>query len=292
MVTVTAIVLSRNEQFMTKTIMDLLDKSRGDVEIIAVLEGYWPDEIVDDNRVVYLHSGAPKGMRGAINAGVDIAHGEFVMKVDGHCMFGIGYDTILADICEPNWVCVPTRYRLEPETWTRYEDTPEEKRPPINYLYLKPNMNAMKVVEWRAKNKDRSLDAREVDDILTMQGSCFFIPKAYYRELELLDEENYGTFRKDPQEVSFKAWCSGGRTVRVRSTWYAHLHKGNQYPRGYPVDRSDWRKGDRYVKKWWTDSAWDKQTLSFKWLMMKFSDMPGWEDFDWDSWQVREGLQC
>lgn len=287
MSSVSVIIPSRNEQFLTKTIRDLLDKAQGDIEVIAALEGYWPDEVVDDPRVVYSHSGSPRGMRGAINAGVRIASGDFVMKCDAHCMFGEGYDVILSEACEPNWVCVPTRYRLEPESWTREEDRPEDNRRPINYLYLKPDMGGMDVVEWRQKNDDASFDILDVDDIFTMQGSCYFLPKDLYHELELLDEAHYGTFRKDPQEVSFKAWCSGGRTVRVKRTWYAHLHKGKKYERGYGVSRRDWRKGDRYVLKWWQDEAWSGQTLSFKWLCRKFGDMPGWENFDWASWETR-----
>lgn len=293
---VSAIVLSRNEIFLTKTIKDLLVKAQGNVEVIAMLEGYWPNEVVNDPRVHYIHSGTPRGLRGAMNAGVAIARGEFVMKVDAHCMFGPGYDTILADNCEPNWVAVPTRYRLEPENWirtgdailpahaTETEPAREGGRPPINYLRLDARTDRINVVLWKKKNKDRRLDADEIDDILTMQGSVFFMPKAYYHELELLDDVNYGTFRKDPQEVAFKAWCSGGRVVRNKKTWYAHLHKGRKYGRGYNLDQSDWNKGDEYVKKWWTNSAWPKQTKSFKWLMQKFSDMPGWEDFDWDLW--------
>ena len=40
---VSVIIPSRNERFLTKTVIDLLAKAQGDIEIIAVLEGYWPD---------------------------------------------------------------------------------------------------------------------------------------------------------------------------------------------------------------------------------------------------------
>ena len=63
-----------------------------------------------------------------------------------------------------------------------------------------PVGDRIEFIEWREKNRDRSLDEKEIDDILCFQGSCFFMPKKFYYELELLDEENYGTFRKDPQE--------------------------------------------------------------------------------------------
>src|SRR3989344_7204803 len=102
--TVSVIIPSRNEIFLSKTIQDILAKAQGEIEVIAVLEGYWPQEekrefwstpaIIDDPRVIYLHHGQPKGLRRSMNEGVAIAKGRFVMKVDAHCMFGEGFDVI------------------------------------------------------------------------------------------------------------------------------------------------------------------------------------------------------
>ena len=99
--------------------------------------------------------------------------------------------------------------------------------------------------------------------------------------MELLDEENYGTFRKDPQEVTFKCWTYGGRCVRVKDAWYAHLHKGRKYGRGYSASKRDHLKGDEYVKQWWTNSAWPKQKIPLEKIFAKFPDMPGWQDHEW-----------
>ena len=274
---VSIIIPSRNEQFLSKTILDLLAKARGEIEVIAILDGWWIEPVQDpENRVHYIHWTESRGMRAGINAGVAIAKGKYVMKLDAHCMVAEGFDVVLAEVCQDNWVCVPTRQRLDPENWV----IDNGGRPPINYLYMDRSNDGVNFKEWREKNKDRSLDEIKIDDLISCQGSCYFLPRDYFYELELLDEEHYGSFRKDPQEVTFKAWCSGGRCVRVKDTWYAHLHKGNRYGRGYSTNRADWVKGDEYVKRWFTDSAWDKQTKPFAWLMQKFSDMPGWEDYD------------
>ena len=106
----------------------------------------------------------------------------------------------------------------------------------------------------------------------------------YFHDLELMDTENYGTFRKEPQEITFKAWLSGGRVIRNKKTWYAHLHKGKRYGRGYSSGRRDYKKGDTYLTNWISDSAWDKQTIPFKWLIDKF-EMPTWDEFDWENWR-------
>lgn len=277
MTDVSVIIPARNEQFLTKTINDIVAKSRVDTEVIAVLEGYWPEEIVDHPKVNYIHFTNPRGMRGALNAGVAIAKGKYVMKLDGHCMVAEGFDKVLSETCRPNWVCVPTRHRLDPENW----EINNGGRPPINYLYMDPTNDGVNFKEWRQKNKDRSLDEIQIDDILSCQGSCYFMAREFWYELELLDEENYGTFRKDPQEVCFKALTYGGRAVRVKGTWYAHLHKGKKYGRGYGTSSEDWAKGDEYVKRWFTDDAWDKQKIPFREVLSRFSDMPGWKDHEW-----------
>lgn len=279
MADVSVIIPSRNEQFLTKTIKDIVSKTRIDTEVIAVLEGYWPpaDEIVDHPRVHYIHHGRPKGMRAALNAGVAMSQAKFVMKLDGHCMVGEGFDEVLASACQPDWVCVPRRHRLDPENWV----ISDGKRPAIDYLYLNNN-GTLDGKLWLQKNGNKALEAERVVDLIICQGSCYFMHRDHWLRLGLLDEENYGTFRKDPQEVCFKTWTSGGRCVRVKDTWYAHLHKGKRYGRGYSASKKDWIKGDEYVKKWFTDDAWDeRQIIPFKELLQRWPDMPGWEDHPW-----------
>ncbi len=83
------VIPSRNEKYLKQTIKDLLSKATGDIEIIAVLDGCWSD-IVENERVHYIHFTESQGMRGAINAGVAVAKGKYIMKTDGHCMFDKG----------------------------------------------------------------------------------------------------------------------------------------------------------------------------------------------------------
>lgn len=274
---VTVIIPARNEQFLNKTIEDIVEKREIDTHVIAVLEGYWPEPIVNHPKVHYIHFSQPRGMRGALNAGVEIARSKFVMKLDGHCMVSQGFDKVLAETCRPNWVCVPTRHRLDPENWVINDGN----RHPINYQYINPNNDSLDGKVWDQKNRNKALEKIRIDDLISCQGSCYFMHRDWWHEMELLDEENYGTFRKDPQEVTFKTWTYGGRCVRVKDCWYAHLHKGRKYGRGYFASKSDHNVGDEYVKKWWTDSAWHKQKIPLRDIFAKFPDMPGWQDHEW-----------
>ena len=270
------LIPARNEQFLQNTVDDIFIKARGEVEVIVILDGYWPDPpLKDDPRLKIIHRGTSLGMRNALNSGAAIAKGKYLAKCDAHIMFDEGFDVKLAADCEPNWISIPRRYALDPENWCRKE------KAPIDYLYIEaPGSGGDNALSGKVWKREEGLP--EIDDLATFQGSFWFMHRDYFYELGALDEEKYGTFRKDPQELSFKAWCSGGRVIRNKKTWYAHLYKGKKYGRGYSANKADFRKGDEYIKNWLTNSAWDeRQTKPFRWMIEHFMPMPGWENYPW-----------
>src|SRR3972149_437337 len=88
------IIPSRNEQYLTKTVDDLFAKATGEIEVIVILDEKDQELKTRPNLIVHKKIGQP-GMKSAINQGVDLARGEYIMKTDAHCMFGIGFDAIL-----------------------------------------------------------------------------------------------------------------------------------------------------------------------------------------------------
>lgn len=281
MVTVSVVIPARNERFLNKTVHDVLHKSRGAIEIIVILDGYWPsDPVPEDPRVRIAHFGTSFGMRHAINTGVALSSGKYIMKLDAHCMLDKGFDEKLVADCEKNWVVIPRRHRLEPETWTLQQ----LEKPPVDYEYLSfPNNYSdyggagLHGRQWNRRTIDR-MDKPEylIDDQMSFQGSCWFMHKDYFYELELMDNQNYGEFAHEAQEIGLKCWLSGGRVIVNKKTWYAHLHKGKIYGRGYALSNLELRKGTAFTNKWITNEAWSKQTRPFKWLLDKFSPIPGW----------------
>jgi glycosyltransferase involved in cell wall biosynthesis len=288
---VSIIVPSRNEQFLVRTVEDLLANATGDIEVIVVLEGYWEHKLpIKDNRLVIVHNGTPKGMRGAINAGAAVARGEFLMKCDAHCAFAEGYDAVLKAGCEEDWVVVPREYSLDAEAW-------KPTKGPWDYWFLcYPNLDGksdhvsagnegdrggktLHGRRWEEKNKDPGLRTKPIDDLMSAQGSCWFMHRTHFHKLGLYDAKNYGTFGNEFQEIGLKAWLSGGRVVCNKGTWYAHLRKGKKYGRGWPLGRHDADRAAEFTKKWVTDSAWDeRQTRPFKWLIHRFWPVPGWPE--------------
>lgn len=262
---VSIILPSRNERYLKKTIDDILTKATGDIEVIAVLDGYWPDEIVEDDRVNYIHFTNPLGMRNAINSGVKIAQGEFIMKSDAHCMFNYGFDEVLKKDLKDNWVVVPRRYRLDPVKWEIIRDG----RPPIDYMYLDNELHGR---IWEGKSNNH-----QIDYLMSSQGSFWMMKRSYFDYLELMDEKNYGTFYGEFQEIGLKCWLSGGEVMLNKNTWYAHWHKSKEDGRGYHLSGKEGKKAEEYVQKWKTEKMFSKQIYDFQWLINKFKPVPTWE---------------
>jgi glycosyltransferase involved in cell wall biosynthesis len=244
------------------------------------LDEFWPDPpIKDDPRVILIHHSQRKGMRPAINACASIAQGKYLMKLDAHCMLDEGFDTKLKADCESNWIVIPRRKRLDAEKW----EIQDVGKPDVDAMYVAYPDDpddwggaALNGRIWTERIKARK-DVL-IDDDLSFQGSCWFMHRNYFHELELMDEQNYGYFCNEAQEIGLKCWLSGGRIVRNKKTWYAHLHKGRKYGRGYFLDNKQLDKGGRYTCKWMKyKAAWDKQTKPLSWLIERFMPVPTWD---------------
>jgi len=215
------------------------------------------------------------GMRSGINSAASIAKGKYLMKVDAHCMFAEGWDEVLQAECADDWVVIPRRRSLEPETWTIIE------KAPVDYEYLcypyaqdEPGIHGRL---WRERAKERSAPEYDVDENMSFQGSCWFTPAAHFhRVIAPLQEEGYGTFIGEPQEVGLKTWLSGGKTMVNKRTWYAHLHKGKRYGRGYFVSKSELKRGNAYSVDYWMNNRWPERIHDIAWLVERFWPAPTW----------------
>src|SRR6188474_984173 len=117
---VTVIIPARNERYLRQTVVDLLAKAAGDLEILVMLEGPpWPDPpLPDDPRVRVLFHVEPIGMRPSIMEGAAAATGEYLLKIDAHCIVAEAFDAALKADCDVDWLVVPTRHSIHPDTWT------------------------------------------------------------------------------------------------------------------------------------------------------------------------------
>ncbi|MCK5408822.1 MAG: glycosyltransferase, partial [Candidatus Heimdallarchaeota archaeon] len=285
------VIPNRNEMFLKKTVDDILSKAEGDIELIIVMDGIWVDiDEFTDIRIRMLHHGTERdsrGMRASINAGMAVAQGEYVMKIDGHCMVDKGFDVKLKAVCKDNYIVIPRRHRLDPEEWK----IADGGKLPVDYMAIDypfktpfHHANGLHGHIWNQRyheNKDI-----EIDDTPSFQGSCYFMTRKHWDEVVgPLNDENYGPFSSEAQEVGFKTWFSGGRVVVNKNVWYAHLHKGKKFGRGFAFSNAQYKKhlaeiqkGQKYCIDYWMNTK--DYEYDWEWFMNKFPNMPNWEK-DW-----------
>jgi len=290
---VSIILPSRGERFMAQTVNDLLKNARGDIQVIVGLDGYWPEPYVDkdgrshevdwhDKRVHALHFGKAQGMRQVINAAAQIADGEFLMKLDAHCSVSEGFDIIMQEEVDKYTVAVPRRYSLDAENWCWKTD---HGKPPVDYHYLSwPYEDTRKGVGlhgtvWTQRAKSRL--HIPIDDEMSSQGSCWFMQKKHFmHRLNPMEVERYGSFIQEFQEIGLKTWLGGGRVIINKKAWYAHLHKGKEYGRGYFISKGELSRGANEAVDHWMFDRWVHRKRDIKWLIDHFAPVPTWPA-DW-----------
>ncbi len=266
----------------------------GEVEVFPVLDGYEiPEaEVVKDSRVNYLRIPLGDGdshKRQAINMVVEVCQSEYIMALDAHCMVSRGFDQELIKVHQPNWVQVPRRHRLDADNWRIQEQVDE--RPPVDYTYLlfqfdygvTPRSPREPKRDSRPTLHDFKWDARTlanmdvpVDEVMTLQGSCWFMAKKYFKELGLMQTEGFSGWGQDGEEVALKTWLSGGQVMVNKNCWYAHLHKGKHYGRMYFVSRDAIKRCEDYWYDFFVNNRFDKRIHDFDWLVEKFWPIPNW----------------
>jgi hypothetical protein len=275
---ISILIPSRNERFLYHTVLDALSKAAGEVEVLALLDGYWPDPPLPEHpRLRVYHTGNPRGMRAMINAGAAIAKGDYLLKSDGHCMFAEGFDEVLKANMADNWIVIPRRHRLDAENWTLQETN----KPPIDYHYLScPLTNldgySMHGAIWPERTRERT--DLLIDETMSFQGSLWMMSRKHWDWLGGMSEEGYGTFSQEPQEIGNKTWLGGGRIVVNKKTWYAHLHKGKQYGRMYSISGAAVKAGHEYSAHYWMQNRWKERVRDMEWLIDKFWPVPTWPD--------------
>lgn len=293
MIDLSVLIPNRNSPFLTKTIQSILDNAVTSIEVIVNVDEQWPAEIVKDPRVTYIHPAAPIGLRQGINACAKLAKGTYIMKIDDHCLVGKGFDRILIESHQPNWVQIPRRYALDAENWKIEERT--DNKYPVDYMYIDfprkgkdhdDGMHGVPWQEWRDNRTDPN-GAYDIDDTPSMQGSCYFMTRDYFWNiLGGMHEEGYGQFAQEAQEVGFKTWLGGGALKVNKKTYYAHLHKGSRYGRFYKfpggtVEASNWSASH------WLNNEEPGMIHKFAWFINeKFPNMPSW-DSNWEQ-QIKD----
>ncbi len=220
--------MAYREPYLNQTLNSLLENSElGDqLEIIVTLDSYWPSHpMIQDPRVRFIHFGSNQGPKSCFNQALKIARGEFIMRLDCHCMFGKGYDRILTEDCGEKDVITARRFFLDPVKWECMDI------PPVDYEKLViQDGKKFSGQRWDSRTKERA-DIL-VDETMAMQGSMFVVSRKWFDTIcGELSIEGYGPAYQDSTEVTMKSWKNGGRFMLTKRTWFAHKHRS--FPRSH-----------------------------------------------------------
>jgi len=301
---VTAIIPSRNCRYVSRTIEDIFQKATGPIEIICILDGYWPDPPIKDHpNLTIVHKAEVKGMRHSINLAVQLAKGKYIFKADDHCLFGENFDQILKEDMEDNWLVNPSRYALDPEKW-------EKGRGPTEYLYItypykSDNLygNGLHGKKWIGEDgiginmgydqfywRENHRRDMPIDDMMTFQGSFWWTTKEHFLKIGMLDEKHSDLMENEPQEIGLKTWLVGGRCVVNKRTFYCHMHKNEREldnrGRSWKLSWEAMRATGRFQTWYWMNDKWPQATRKMKWFVDHFWPMPTWPE-NWEEDKIR-----
>jgi len=273
---VTIIIPALNEKYLQQTIDNVLENAEGDIEIIAICDGYWPDPSIKDHPDVrMIHNTIPRGQRHSINDAARIAQGKFIMKLDAHCAVDKGFDAVLARDCEYDMTMIPRMYNLDHETWL------PKKHKRTDYMFIGLVDGNLRAQYYAGSTQRQPRKKEMIDDTMCCMGPCFFMHKERFWELGGCDED-HGHWGQQGVEVACKAWLSGGRLVVNKNTWFAHWFRGHHIHesgrKGFPyqIRQTQINKARAHSNDLWQNNKWPLQKRDFAWLLKKFNP-PTWE---------------
>ena len=274
MIDLSVIILARNEEFLGRTIQDVLEHAKGNTDIIVVLDGYLPNPpLKPDPRITIIYNPIAVGQRAASNQAAKIAKGKYVMKVDAHCAFDDGFDVKMLEAFKEtgdnvtmipmmrnlhvfDWVCPEGHRRYQglsgPCYWVNngkewvYEEKGKDKGLPIC------GKQTTKDIVWIPK-KSPTTHSFRFDKTMHFQywGEWSKTQTGDLRETMSIQgscfmltkekyfeldicSEDFHSWGQQGVEVACKTWLSGGRVIVNMRTWYAHMFRTKGGDFGFP----------------------------------------------------------
>lgn len=289
------LIPARNEEFLARTVEDILKNKRGNTEILIGLDGKWADPGIPDHKdVTIVYYPQSIGQRAMTNQLCRLSRAKYVMKVDAHCAFDEGFDVkIMADM-QDNYTLVPTMYNLWAFDWNCKSCGHRVFQNPIPQSCENCGGEVERLMIWKPNPKRPTNTAycfdsephfqyfsaykeRQVGDLvetMSIQGSCFVLTREKYWQFNICDEE-LGSWGSQGIEVACKTWLSGGEVRVSRKTWYAHLFRTGDFHFPYPTPTESMRIAKIKTRELFFENKWPQQVRPISWLLEKFWPITG-----------------
>lgn len=302
------IIPARNEEWLARTIQDILENKEARTEVIAVLDGQWANPAVPqhpDVNIIYVPESV--GQRKATNLGVRLSRAKYVAKADAHTAYDKGFDRKMIEGFKKNGdntVQVPIMKNLHVYDWKCYKCGHKEYQDRVNICPVDGEKMRKKMVwqprrginstsysfdsephfqyfeDWKHRPQYiRDKEETGYTETLSLQGSFFMSTRQKYWELELSGED-IGSWGGQGIEVSMKMWLSGGRVIVNHNSWYAHCFrtKGEIFGFPYPQSGKHVSRTKQRVKDIFWSHGFKGQKYPISWALDKFWPIPGWTE--------------
>lgn len=293
------LIPARNEQFLARTVQDLLEHKKGATEIIVGLDGKWAEPGIPDHPdVTIVYYPESIGQRAMTNQLCKLSRAKYVMKADAHTAWDDGFDVkmieaikkvgddvtmvpIMRNLHAFDWVCPDGHRRYQgpsgPCTDCGKGTTKDvvwiAKTSPQSTTYrFDTNMHFQYFNEWKKKQ------VGDLVETMSLQGSAFMLTREKYWELNICDE-SFGSWGQQGVEVACKTWLSGGTVLVNKNTWYAHMFRTQGGDFGFPYPQTaNMDELRAKTKELFAGDTWPLAKRKFKWLLDRFAPVPGWHD--------------
>jgi len=310
------LIAARNEEFLNRTVEDVLAKKRGNTEVIVVCDGNWPIPPLEDHpNLTMIYHAESIGQRAGINEAARLSTAKYIMKLDAHCIVDEGFDVKLMADCEYDWTVIPAQYNLHVFDWVckKCGSRMYQGRKPIHCQLPgesrkdNPDCDGKEFERdivwqprWRRRSEFMRFDSDlhfqywsaykkrpeargDIADTMSFIGACWFMHRKRYWDIDGLDE-GHGSWGQVGTEMSCKSWLSGGRLVVNKKVWFSHLFRtqGGDFGFPYPQSGKQVAHSREYSKQLFKDGKWKKAKYPLSWLVQKFAPVLGWENSPWN----------
>jgi glycosyltransferase involved in cell wall biosynthesis len=312
------LIPARNEEWLNRTVADVLANIRGDSEVIVIADGQWPVEpLALHERLTIVKTPDSIGQRAATNLAARLSNARYVMKLDAHCQVSEGFDITLAEACDvmgPDVCMIPGQYNLHAFDWVCTEGHRVYQGPtPVNgctwkLKSAKPEdpicgKPAQREIIWKKRDSryttawrfDSALHFQywgdyqeqhkdqQIHPVMSCLGACWFVDRNHFLSLGALDEA-HGSWGQMGTELACKYWLSGGSMVVNKNAWFAHLFRtqGGDFSFPYPLTGEQQDKARKRSAWLWKDGNWPLAKYDLRWLLDRFNP-PGWKKEDIDA---------
>jgi len=190
---VSVIISDLFERHLPETIENLRETADGPIEIIVKSD--------DEQR----------GMRHCLNMAAHEAKGEFLFKLDGHCIMTKHWDTILKTTCEnPKDMAVCRIRGINESNW-------KMKDKGFSFVTIYPDLSIGSIGDFVDDDPD-------VAETMASIGCGWMVHKDQFMDLGM-NWLHLGRYGNLGVEWALKIWLSGGRTLVNRHVICGHLFR-------------------------------------------------------------------